>query len=69
MLEMEEPKENNREPFNVWYSEVDKKIQSVCGLGIRDLPDQPYYDWYENGMTTHEAKEITLENVGFYPQG
>lgn len=48
--------------FNTWMDAVDREIISVCGLGVNDLPDQSFRDWFDDGLTPREAAEYTLEN-------
>lgn len=65
---LKEPEEEfNRPPFERWMKEVDNKIEKRLHLSTSDLPDQNYYFWYEDGLSPHEAAEVTLENVGYYP--
>jgi hypothetical protein len=32
-----------------WCVQVDSRIQELCGLGLDDLPDCLYRDWYDDG--------------------
>jgi len=48
--------------FEEWMDKVSGEVMSrIAGLfTIRDLPDQPYKVWYEEGMDPQEAAdEIT----------
>ncbi|MEI2607285.1 MAG: hypothetical protein V9G20_01510 [Candidatus Promineifilaceae bacterium] len=36
-----------------------------AGLFADDLPDVPYYDWFEDGISPQEAAEMVLEESGF----
>jgi hypothetical protein len=51
--------------FNTWMSKVDRKVSATAGLSVHDLSDQPFYEWWEEGMTPSEAASITLEDNGF----
>jgi hypothetical protein len=52
--------------FKDWMKEVNKKVSSKAGLGVSDLADQPFYEWWEERISPDEAAEITLEDNGFY---
>lgn len=36
--------------FNGWLKAVDRLVIPWIGLGIDDLPDLPYRDWYDDGI-------------------
>lgn len=52
-------------PWQTWLLEVSEIVAREAGVGIDDLEDQPYRDWYEDGLTPVEAAEEVLEAVGF----
>lgn len=41
--------------FDDWMAQVDKVIEAVYGLSVNDLPDCPFADWYEDGITPVSA--------------
>ena len=41
----------DNETFEGWMAEVDALVESSIGLSTRDLPDRPYYDWYEDYLS------------------
>ena len=49
--------------FGKWFDRVDAIVSARAGLGADDLPDQPYYDWFESGMTPKEAAQAVLAEV------
>lgn len=55
--------------FEAWYAKVDAAMTASAGLGPDDLPDQPYYDWFEGGYTpTQAAREALIliaDEMGF----
>lgn len=53
------------ETFNQWMRAVDMEVESVAGVSVHDLADQPFYDWYDSGMTPEEAARETLIEEGF----
>ena len=51
--------------FEEWISKVDRRIGNVCGLGVDDLTDQPYWDWWSDEMPPGEAAKLALGAEGF----
>ena len=51
--------------FPQWMQKVDAEIEKICGLSSMDLADQPFHDWFDDGMDPAEAAELTLEDEGF----
>ena len=55
----------NRTRFNAWMAQVDSMVTRICGLGVHDLPDQCFADWFQDGISPREAAERALEDSGF----
>ncbi len=51
--------------FTEWMAELDLRCGRKVGLSIRDLADQPFSDWYEDGITPAQALRLTLAEEGF----
>ena len=51
--------------FDAWLARVDAHISRLSGLGHEDVADQPWYDWWEDGLSPAEAAENALEDEGF----
>jgi hypothetical protein len=49
--------------FDAWFKKVDRLMSARSGLGADDLPDQPYADWFEDGMSPQEAAQLALDEV------
>ncbi|MEZ5586275.1 MAG: hypothetical protein R3E46_04305 [Sedimenticolaceae bacterium] len=49
-----------------WLCKVDVEIKRVAGIGVFDLADQPYADWFDDGLTPQEAAREALELEGFF---
>ena len=47
--------------FALWMDEVTWEVEALCGLPPSDLPDCPYHDWYDAGMTPRETAEDVLQ--------
>jgi len=41
--------------FEAWMCRVNQILERSLGLNSLDLPDQPYYDWFDGGTTPAEA--------------
>lgn len=44
-----------KKTFDEWMKEVDNILARTVGLTSLDLPDCPYHDWYEDGVTPRSA--------------
>lgn len=51
--------------FEEWMKAVDIIVMSISGVGVYDLPDCTYRDWYDDECTPREAAEWALEYAGF----
>lgn len=51
--------------FEQWMQAVDQIIERLSGLTYLDLPDYPYYDWYEANITPKSAATRVLKSEGF----
>lgn len=38
-------------PFDAWMKEVDSECQRRSGVSVHDLPDCPFADWHERGVS------------------
>lgn len=53
------------ESFAGWMQKVDAAIEAKVGLVALDLADQPYRDWYEDGLRPTTAAAHALRDEGF----
>jgi hypothetical protein len=51
--------------FKKWMSEVDIAVAGRAFVSAYDLPDQPYRDWFEDGMSADEAAVAVLADAGY----
>ncbi|MGA2490017.1 MAG: hypothetical protein ABSF99_07490 [Anaerolineales bacterium] len=51
--------------FEAWLLALDDICMTETGFSYKDLPDQPYRDWFEDGLTSEDAFYQTMENA--YP--
>ena len=47
--------------FKNWIKEVDTILIAICGLSHDDLPDMPYWDYWDDGVTPQEMADFTLD--------
>ena len=47
--------------FQVWYNLVNKACQREFGVYLEDMPDQPYQEWFEDGLDVRDAIEELVE--------
>lgn len=53
-----------KKSFDQWLKEVDAAIKAkFMGLGMLDLPDCPYADWYEDGVTPKGAASRAIKRA------
>ena len=52
--------DKSQQDFEAWKKEVDDRLKSEVGLISDELIDQPYYLWFERGLTPASAAETTL---------
>lgn len=46
--------------FDVWMAKVDASVENIIGLSTSDLSDQPYYDWFADGIAPGRAARMAL---------
>lgn len=44
-----------QKPFKNWMKMVDKEVGKKVGISAQDLPDVPYADWHDDGMSPKQA--------------
>src|SRR5262245_12217044 len=37
--------------FDEWMVRIDNAVQALSGLSAHDLPDAPYRDWFDDGLS------------------
>ena len=50
--------------FKDYMKLVDHHLNQLCGLSHRDLPDQNWFDFYEDEIEPSEAVSEVLEEEG-----
>jgi hypothetical protein len=48
--------------FEAWLLELDSTCHNEMGISYKDLPDQHYRDWFEDGLTPEDAYYQLMEN-------
>jgi len=49
--------------FEQWFRKVNIAVEKLCGMSVEDLPDCPYMDWFEDGMTPTSAARKAIRNA------
>ena len=52
--------------FEEWMEMVNSILAVDAEIDSRDLPDQPYRDWFDQGMLPSEGAQKALSESGFY---
>ena len=52
--------------YKEWEQKVNAHMEEVYGVGIDDIPDMPYHDWFKDDVTVQSAvaKAIGIVNEG-----
>ena len=48
--------------FNEWMNKCDSIVQSTLGLGLHDMPDANWRDYFDDGMTPNDAFDTAAED-------
>jgi hypothetical protein len=48
--------------FNTWLSHINTALYAKHGFDIGDLPDEPFYDYYEDNLTPDQVVGIMIQN-------
>lgn len=51
-----------RKTFDQWMKEVALAVRAA-GLDVRDLPDCPYHDWYDDRVSPKAAAKRAIKNA------
>ena len=51
-----------RKTFDQWMKDVATALRAE-GLDLRDLPDCPYHDWYEDRVSAKSAAKRAIKNA------
>lgn len=49
--------------FEEWMQKIDKLYQRKLGVSVHDMPDEPWRDFYEDGITPEEIMELAVEGA------
>jgi hypothetical protein len=49
--------------YRQWEAEVDKFMVDNYGVGVDDIPDMPYRDWWKDCMSAKEAADEAIRIV------
>jgi hypothetical protein len=50
-------------PFEKWLELVDRYVKEETFLSYQDLPDCPYADWYQDGVTPKSAAKRAIKRA------
>lgn len=54
--------------FKEWLAEVNTFLVALCGMGSDDLPDQDYWNMWNDEVDPEDAATEILDNEGFFAQ-
>jgi hypothetical protein len=56
---------NNTMSFEEWLNEVNRHVMETIDIGIEDLTEQPYTEWWQEGRTPEEGALLALEDNNY----
>lgn len=62
-LELTQKQVAKEKLFYNWLNKVNAVLEKEFGLGIDDLPDCCYSEWYEDGVTVKGAAKRAIKNA------
>ena len=58
-----ERKNFENQSYSSWENEVDKLMVDLHGVGVDDIPDMPWRNWFNADMDKEEAVETAINIV------
>jgi len=49
--------------YRVWEDKVNTLMLNKHGVGIDDIPDMPYHDWYTDHITPEKVVKMAIDIV------
>jgi len=49
--------------YKVWENQCNAFMLKKHGVGVDDIPDMPWYDWYKDELTPEEAVELAIDKI------
>lgn len=54
----------DEQAFRAWKAKVNAACESICGMSTDDLEDQPYWDWFTDGVPPATAARRAIRYAG-----
>ena len=48
--------------FLQWLAHINTILRAKYGFDIGDLPDEPFYDYYDDNLTPGQVVDIMIQN-------
>jgi hypothetical protein len=49
--------------YQIWEFDTNELMLAKYGVGIDDIPDMPWHDWFTSDWSPREAMEEAIEKV------
>ena len=49
--------------FDAWMKAVDVCVLAKYGVSVHDLPDCPFYDWFDDDVRPEEAATLAVKEM------
>lgn len=53
----------SKKTFEMWFAAVAAEVKRKTGMDIRDLPDCPFRDWYDDKVSAASAAKKAVKNM------
>ena len=55
------PQITNTDRFEAWLKALDEICQTEMGISYKDLPDQQFRNWFDDGLSPEDAYYYLIE--------
>lgn len=56
-------KTDDQRGYDNWKRNVDLLVEQKLGIDTESLPDAPYWDWFQDGMTSKQAAARAIRHA------
>ncbi len=57
---------STNQAFENWMNQINNNLVTQYEVRISDLPDEPFWDFFEDGLEHQEVVKIMIENASVF---
>ncbi len=57
---------STNQAFENWMNQINNNLVTQYEVRISDLPDEPFWDFFEDGLEPQEVVKIMIENASVF---